>query len=71
MRFSMRHDSTEESERWALSRSTHATVVRPKALVDGLGMGRAVICISCCIGEEGREGGGHCDRHLARVRMRE
>jgi predicted DNA-binding transcriptional regulator YafY len=36
MRFSMRLDSLEEADRWVLSWGTHATVVRPKALVDRL-----------------------------------
>lgn len=34
MRLSMRLSSLEEADRWVLSWGTHATVVRPKALVD-------------------------------------
>lgn len=34
MQLSMRLDSLEEADRWVLSWGTHATVVRPKALVD-------------------------------------
>ena len=34
MRLSMRLSSLEEADRWVLNWGTHATVVRPKALVE-------------------------------------